>query len=123
MIKIHDKAGRVIRTSINLRGILDHSRRSSDFADYHVLAKWTKARRAFKAAQIVWHGGKQNYFQQLQTMCARYGFTACPLTEREANALQTSGISVDGAYSVACDVASGFSFIDAVTAYQVSVQQ
>ena len=54
----------------------------------------------------------------LQKMCAFYGFTACPLTDGEIAALVAQGCSTDDCYSIACDVAAGFTLKQATSALE-----
>lgn len=54
----------------------------------------------------------------LQKMCAFYGFTACPLTDSEITALVAQGRSIEDCYSIACDVAAGFTLEQAASALE-----
>lgn len=52
----------------------------------------------------------------LKQRLAFYGFTTCPLSDDRIEALEAAGFSVDQSYGAACDVAAGFTFVDAVSA-------
>lgn len=55
---------------------------------------------------------QQQAIAQIQQVFAFYGFTACPLTDAEILAC-LGDYSDDEIYSIGCDVAAGFSLIEA----------
>ncbi len=50
------------------------------------------------------------FYIELQAMCARYGFLACPLTREQSDSAYAAGLKLDDAYAIACDVNAGFPF-------------
>lgn len=56
------------------------------------------------------------YVAELRATFAFYGFPASPLSEAEMIECHTQGLTLDQAYSVGCDVASGWPFADAMMA-------
>lgn len=52
------------------------------------------------------------YTDSLKYDCARYGFTGCPLSGQEIEACYMTGVGLDTAYMVACDVNAGFTFLE-----------
>lgn len=59
---------------------------------------------------------KLEYRAQLQKDCAFYGFTATPLDETETELCRISGLNLEQAYGVACDVNAGIPFVTALAA-------
>ena len=49
----------------------------------------------------------QAYKNAIARGFAYYGFSACPLTEREIVELHQMGASIDQAYEIGCDLAAG----------------
>ncbi len=58
----------------------------------------------------------EQYERQLFIALLQYGFTHNPLEEEEVAALYNDGVSTDDAYSIACDVAAGFTVAESLTA-------
>lgn len=56
------------------------------------------------------------YIAQTKRDFAFYGFTECPLTDTQLEHLYRQNIKIDVAYNIGCDVAAGFSFVEAVSA-------
>ena len=50
------------------------------------------------------------YIATLQKEFAKYGFTACPLTDVQLVTLYKHSIKLDEAYTIGCDVNSGYPF-------------
>lgn len=56
------------------------------------------------------------YIATLRKDFAKYGFTACPLTEPQLVTLYKRNVKLEEAYMVGCDVNSGFTFDAALEA-------
>ena len=56
------------------------------------------------------------YIAKVQRQCAFYGFPHCPLDNAEIIECRAKGLTVDQTYTVACDVAAGFTFAEAIAA-------
>jgi len=59
-------------------------------------------------------------YSDLQYTCAYYGFTYCPLTESEYEALASLPLPLSSIYMVAVDVAAGFTIEESLQARGVS---
>jgi len=55
---------------------------------------------------------RSSYTKTLQQWFAHYGFPDCPLTDQELAYLWRHDFGVEQAYSIGCDVSSGFAFND-----------
>ena len=53
---------------------------------------------------------KDKYISRLKSTFAHYGFTYCPLTEKEMAFLYDCLFTIEQAYEVGCDINSGFDF-------------
>ena len=62
----------------------------------------------------------EQYAESLKYDLARYGFTYCPLTDQEIESCYMLGLSLDLAYSIACDVNAGFTFLES---YSIHIKQ
>ena len=58
----------------------------------------------------------EKYLAKLQKEFARYGHIAYPLTKNEVRIMLALNTNEDKAYRVACDVATGFHYVDALVA-------
>jgi len=59
---------------------------------------------------------RQQYKTELAQKLAFYGFTSNPLTNDMISILWHDNISLDSAYGIACDVNSGFTFVESLDA-------
>ena len=50
------------------------------------------------------------FIATLRKEFAKYGFTTCPLTEQQLTTLYKLNIKLEDAYSIGCDVNSGYHF-------------
>jgi len=55
-------------------------------------------------------------YSDLKYTCAFYGFTYCPLTESEYDALASLPLPLDAIYMVANDVAAGYTIEESLEA-------
>ena len=51
-----------------------------------------------------------NYIETLKKEFAKYGFTACPMTDSQIATLYRRAVRIDTAYEIGCDISCGYPF-------------